>query len=270
LTGFASVELAVSAIQDYGAYTCLRKETFRRVEFREIIHQALATAPFEMIKPEPTPSSPSAKLKPQINKTSEPLLKLALVVEDDAGWRSLLTELLNDAGYRVHESISYGEALGQLKREQYQLALVDFSLANSQAGGENQDGFHLLSNIWEQEIPTIIVSGSADLDLIDQAYHDYHVFACLEKQSFDRNSFLEAVNTITERSSLAQNLTEREIEVLALVAQGLGNKEIATELVITTNTVKRHLKSIFSKLDVNSRAAASASAIRMGLGIEKG
>ena len=53
-------------------------------------------------------------------------------------------------------------------------------------------------------------------------------------------------------------LTEREIEVLTLVAQGLTNKEIASALFISVNTVKRHLKPIFEKLEVNSRAAASA------------
>jgi DNA-binding NarL/FixJ family response regulator len=266
LTGFANVELAVAAIQEYGAFTCLRKETFRRAEFRQVVHQALATPTEVVSKIEPGGSSSLLKPQDEDETTKEAFLRLALVVEDDAGWRSLLTELLNDAGYRVRDSASYGEALGQLKREQYQLALVDLSLANSQQTGENQDGFRLLRYIQEAEIPTIIVSGSADLDLIDRAYAEHQVFACLEKQSFERSAFLETVQQIAECNALSRDLTGRELEVLALVAQGLGNKEIAAELVITTNTVKRHLKSIFAKLEVNSRAAASAYAIRMGLG----
>jgi DNA-binding CsgD family transcriptional regulator len=56
--------------------------------------------------------------------------------------------------------------------------------------------------------------------------------------------------------------------VLRLVSQGKTNKEIAKALFITTNTVKRHLKSIFEKLDVQTRSAASARAIGMGLGPE--
>ena len=44
LTGYATVELAVSLIQEMGAYTCLRKETFRRAEFRKVVNQALALA----------------------------------------------------------------------------------------------------------------------------------------------------------------------------------------------------------------------------------
>ena len=50
---------------------------------------------------------------------------------------------------------------------------------------------------------------------------------------------------------MLKSLTEREREVLVLLARGLTNKEIARDLVITPNTVKRHLKSLFAKLDVS-------------------
>ncbi|MDI7277332.1 MAG: response regulator, partial [Anaerolineae bacterium] len=45
LTGYATVELAVSALTEHGAFTCLRKETFRRRHFREVVDRALAHAP---------------------------------------------------------------------------------------------------------------------------------------------------------------------------------------------------------------------------------
>jgi DNA-binding NarL/FixJ family response regulator len=48
----------------------------------------------------------------------------------------------------------------------------------------------------------------------------------------------------------------------------MTNKEIAAVLVITTNTVKRHLKSVFSKLDIHTRSAAAAKAISGGMGSE--
>ena len=60
-------------------------------------------------------------------------------------------------------------------------------------------------------------------------------------------------------------LTTRELEVLGLLVTGLTNKEIAEALVISDNTVKRHLKAIFVKLDVNTRSAAVAKAIGAGL-----
>jgi ATP/maltotriose-dependent transcriptional regulator MalT len=60
-------------------------------------------------------------------------------------------------------------------------------------------------------------------------------------------------------------LTEREIEVLSLVAEGKSNYEIARILVLSQKTVERHLSNIFSKLDVSSRTAAAAYAHDHGL-----
>jgi DNA-binding NarL/FixJ family response regulator len=60
-------------------------------------------------------------------------------------------------------------------------------------------------------------------------------------------------------------LTARECEVLRLVATGRTNREIAAELVISEHTVARHLQNIFSKLDLPSRAAATAYAYEHGL-----
>jgi HD-GYP domain-containing protein (c-di-GMP phosphodiesterase class II) len=60
-------------------------------------------------------------------------------------------------------------------------------------------------------------------------------------------------------------LTVREVEVLALVARGLANKEIARRLDITPKTVSNHLEHIYTKLDVGSRAAATLYATQHGL-----
>jgi len=62
-----------------------------------------------------------------------------------------------------------------------------------------------------------------------------------------------------------QQLTDREREVLQLVAQGLTNKEIADRLVITENTVKNHLKNILAKLHLENRVQAAAYAVQQGL-----
>ncbi len=60
-------------------------------------------------------------------------------------------------------------------------------------------------------------------------------------------------------------LTRRELSVLRLVAQGLSNKEIASELGISTHTVKYHLASLLAKLGVHSRTEAVTIGLRKGL-----
>jgi LuxR family maltose regulon positive regulatory protein len=64
---------------------------------------------------------------------------------------------------------------------------------------------------------------------------------------------------------LMDPISERELEVLYLIAAGLSNREIAEKLFISLNTVKTHTKSINSKLDVNSRIKAVARAKEIGL-----
>ena len=110
LTGFATVELAVQALTEYGALTCLRKEAFNRTEFRALIQQALASA-----RHAGRPAEGAGAAAPgSIAGSQAHECGLALVVDDDAGWRAILSELLSDAGYRVHSCAGYGEALGRL------------------------------------------------------------------------------------------------------------------------------------------------------------
>jgi LuxR family maltose regulon positive regulatory protein len=64
---------------------------------------------------------------------------------------------------------------------------------------------------------------------------------------------------------LVEPLSERELEVLRLMADGLKYKEIADKLVISVNTVRHHTRNIYGKLDVNSRAQSVARARDLGL-----
>lgn len=64
--------------------------------------------------------------------------------------------------------------------------------------------------------------------------------------------------------ALEDRLSEREVEIIDLVAQGHANKQIAWQLSLSIETVKAHLKKIFSKLDVNDRTHAVTVAARRG------
>jgi LuxR family maltose regulon positive regulatory protein len=67
------------------------------------------------------------------------------------------------------------------------------------------------------------------------------------------------------KAELVEPLSERELEVLALVAQGLTNREIASRLFLSLNTVKAHTRNIYGKLDVHSRTQAISRAGALGI-----
>ena len=268
LTGFATVELAVTALTDYGAFTFLRKESFHRSQFRDIVYRILVSPPVlaaPVTAPVPTASASPAKGPNGMLRTPH---EKALVVEDDAGWRSILEELLLDSGFFVRTCASFGDALGYLRKEKYSLAVIDLSLQgvvnrlpDPDPNGSVPEGYQLLAAIQRDNISTIVVSGITEPEEIQRVYSEYAISAYIEKQAFDRAAFrrlIEETKQIHESQTELNTLTEREREVLDLLAQGLTNKEIAEKLVITTNTVKRHLKAIFEKLNVHTRSAATA------------
>ncbi len=255
LTGFATVELAVTALTDYGAFTFLRKESFQRSQFRDIISRILASAPPMAVA--------SAKVEKAVTATPKEIAEHALVVDDDAGWRSILEELLTDAGFNVRACSSFGDALGYLRREKFSLAVIDLSLSRDYSADAEMDGYQLLSSSYMEGTPAIVVSGIANAEEIQRIYSEHSISAFIEKQSFDRAVFSRVVSEARASHptfSKLSMLTEREREVLDLLALGLTNKEIAEKLYITTNTVKRHLKAIFEKLEVHTRSAATAIA----------
>ncbi|NOZ70847.1 MAG: response regulator [Chloroflexi bacterium] len=256
LTGFATVELAVSVLNEYNAHTCLRKETFRRRAFRQLIQDILALPHPSLAEPEPQ----SSAVKTTVTSSSPPPAASILVVDDDAGWRNVLSEILNDAGHQVYPCRSYGEAQGTLQRHDIALAIVDLALTPTLTSEATAGGYRLLDNLQQRHIPVLVLSGIATPHQIEDIYSTYSIHAFLEKQSFDRRAFrqlVEAALASAPGPPLAQ-LTPREGEVLELLAQGLTNKEIAQQLVISPNTVKRHTLAIFAKLEVSTRAAAAA------------
>jgi DNA-binding NarL/FixJ family response regulator len=72
-------------------------------------------------------------------------------------------------------------------------------------------------------------------------------------------------STAENAADSLEELTAREVEVLRLMAEGYGNKQIAARLGISDHTVKFHISSILAKLSVSSRTEAVTQGIRMGL-----
>ena len=77
------------------------------------------------------------------------------------------------------------------------------------------------------------------------------------------NEFATMIKRSDERQQVpSPRLTEREMEVLRLVAKGLNNKDIAKQLFISENTVKNHIRNILEKLQLHSRMEAVVYAVR--------
>jgi two-component system nitrate/nitrite response regulator NarL len=74
-----------------------------------------------------------------------------------------------------------------------------------------------------------------------------------------------ASSAAVDTSRPLPSLTQRERQILSLLADGLGNKQIAAQIGISPSTVKTHLEVLFEKLEVASRAEAVAVAVRRGL-----
>ena len=99
------------------------------------------------------------------------------------------------------------------------------------------------------------------------------------QKSAERDELVEAIRSVASGNLyLTENLAERlrdlrsgpkitvrEREILALIACGRANKEIAETLGIAEDTVKRHASNVFQKFGVNDRAGATAEAIRRGI-----
>ncbi len=162
----------------------------------------------------------------------------------------------------------------------YALAIVDLHLISSAAPQDNRDGFWLLRAAQQRRIPTIVVSALGAPNDIDRAYEEFNVFAFVEKEGFDRREFrtmvadaihshrlaARTVEAAPDHQALSESalaeLTDRERDVLEFLAKGYTNRQIADQLGITANTVKKHVDHILQKLQVSTRAAAVAVAMR--------
>ena len=101
-------------------------------------------------------------------------------------------------------------------------------------------------------------------DILSAIESTYSGLVVLEPDVID--SVLRSVRlTTADPPALSQALTEREIQVLQLLAEGVGNKVIATRLNISEHTVKFHISSVLSKMGAASRTEAVTQGIRNGL-----
>jgi predicted ATPase/DNA-binding CsgD family transcriptional regulator len=106
------------------------------------------------------------------------------------------------------------------------------------------------------------------ITLFDRAsalFSQYGAKGYLDRAIAAREALMARGSIRSFRPSYPGGLTAREVEVLRLIAQGKSNREIGVELVLSLRTVERHMVNIYSKLDIHSKAQATAYAFRHDL-----
>lgn len=120
----------------------------------------------------------------------------------------------------------------------------------------------------------IVGPSSAVRDALERALRASREFEVVDVGVVESNAKTDVILSVQEAAGEGMVsrdvvdhvlLTGREREILGLLADGMGNKQIAGRLGISANTVKTHLELLFDKLDVSSRAEAVATGVRRGL-----
>jgi DNA-binding NarL/FixJ family response regulator len=187
-----------------------------------------------------------------------------LVVEDDAVARGWICALLEGEGYATRAVESGEEALEALSGAPPQLVVLDVCLP----GISGYEVCRSLRQHYGKQLAIVFVSGTR-CESYDRVAgllvggDDYIV------KPFAPDEFLARVRRLVRRPVLrheaGRRLTARELEVLQLLSEGLGHRQVASQLSISPKTVSTHIEHILVKLRVSSRAQAVAAAYREGI-----
>lgn len=105
------------------------------------------------------------------------------------------------------------------------------------------------------------------LHTIRQLHHGDTIVMGSSRALFEDPSVITEETTLVAEPTAfaAQTFTQRQLQVLRLLARGLSNKQIAERLFVSERTVKAYLSSVFEKLQVQNRSGAITAALRLGL-----
>ena len=208
-----------------------------------------------------------------------------LILEDDALVQSRLKEIMIELGYEESMLIfasSLKSAYQRFDEHPISFAMVDLGLPDG-------SGISLNEKIREQDagLPILVISAWSTEDMILQAIlagatgyvlkerDDFEIALSIRSllrggapiDPFIAQKILAQLGV--KKTSIAGTeqsiLTERELEILNWVAQGLSNKEIALRLNISRYTIESHIKHIYRKLSVTTRTKAINAARDLGI-----
>ena len=195
-----------------------------------------------------------------------------------AGLASLLTA---DPMFQVVGTFSIDDALTRVEDLQPEIVLLDLdspsdeslsaaiqsggALVNSSVMILTEDPESLAVDVLGSGLRAILPRYATPEEIITAIQAAATGLVALHPEVFDSMLSRIRPGQQSELDPSGQILTPREIEVLRMIAEGLGNKEIASKLSISDHTVKFHISSIFAKLGASNRAEAVTLGIRHGL-----
>lgn len=188
-----------------------------------------------------------------------------LIADADDSARAELAEILVADGYGVSQAVSGEEAIALARVQRPALVILEIPLPVL----SGYEVCRALKSEFGPGLPVIFLSGerTASYDRVAGLLvggDDYLV------KPYAPDELLARVRLLESRSRAiavhaGSNLTPRQVEVLALLADGLTQREIAQRLKISPKTVGTHIEHVFRKLGVHSRAQAVALVLRGGL-----
>lgn len=197
-----------------------------------------------------------------------------LIVDDHFVVRSgLVASLELDDAVRVVAEAEHGvEALAAYRDFQPRIVLLDLQLPGT--GGievtaqlrELDGGARILifsTFARDDEIDAALRAGA--LGYLQKSASREELLAALRSVAAGQRYLPADISRRLTALRLGPSVTPRERQILELIAAGQANKEIASALGVSEDTVKRHVSHILEKLDVNDRAQATAEAIRRGI-----
>lgn len=203
-----------------------------------------------------------------------------LVADDHSLFRDGIVSLLEAAGFDVVGQVGNGEAaVSETLRLKPDVVLLDISMPKA-------NGLEALKRLRKQtpDVHVVMLTVSDDdADLLEaiQAGASGYLLKSLSAEAFidllqglERGEAAISAKTTARlikgigtsqptRHEPVDSLSERELGLLKLVAEGLSNRAIAQELSISENTVKYHMKNIFQKLQAQNRTEAVTIAIQL-------
>jgi DNA-binding NarL/FixJ family response regulator len=189
-----------------------------------------------------------------------------LVVDDDEGFRTFVAEVLENVGYRTQQLANGMDVLPAAEADRPATVLLDVQLPGL-------NGYQVCRDLRDQygdAVPVLFISGERT-EALDRAAglllgaDDYMIKPIDPGELIARVGRLlkeQGSNGEAPEDEKLASLTQREHEVLDLLAEGYQQDEIAHRLVISPKTVATHIQRILGKLDVRSRAQAVAHVLR--------